>query len=94
MAARTAEQKLRRAGNERRRYAMTCVAVLRAVLPELADDALATCALRQLSVAVRRAGAKQSTLAAFRQVEGSSGPSSNEQPMLVEQRAADARGVP
>ena len=89
LAARTAEQRRRRSGNEQRRYAMKRVDVLRTVLPELANDALATCALRQLSVAVRRAGARQSTLAAFRQVESSSGPLSKDQPRCLDQKVAD-----
>ena len=94
MAARTAEQRRRRAETERRRYTIKRVAVLRALLPELVDDALATCALRQLSVAVRRSGVGQGTLAAFRQVESSSGPLSKEQPLCAELTAADARSAP
>ena len=91
LAARTAEQRKRRAETERRRYTKKRVAELRALLPELPDGSLAK--LRQLSVAVRRAGAKQSTLAAFRQVESSSGHLSNEQPLSVEQTVVDARGA-
>ena len=94
MAAKTAEQRRRRAETERRRYTIKRVAVLRALLPELVDDALATCALRQLSVAVRRSGVGQGTLAAFRQVESSSGPLSKEQPLCAELTAADARSAP
>ena len=94
MAARTAAQRRRRAETERRRYTIKRVAVLRALLPELVDDALATCALRQLSVAVRRSGVGQGTLAAFRQVESSSGPLSKEQPLCAELTAADARSAP
>ena len=73
------------------RYTKKRVEVLRAALPELPDGSLAK--LRQLSAAVRRAGAKQGTLAAFRQVESSSGPLSNEQPLYVEEGAVDARVV-
>ena len=90
-AVRTAEQRKRRAETERRRYTKKRVAELRALLPELPDGSLAE--LRQLSVAVRRAGAKQSTLAAFREVEHSSGHFSKE-PLCVEQRAVDVRGEP
>ena len=46
------------------------------------------------SMAVRRVGAKQDTLAAFRQVESSSGHLSKEQPLYVEQTVVDARGAP
>ena len=63
--------------------------ILRALLPELVDDALATCALRQLSVAVRRSGAGQLPMAAFRQVETSSGPLSKDQPRCLDQKVAD-----
>ena len=91
LAARTAEQRRRRAETERIRYTKKRVEVLRAALPELPDGSLAS--LRQLSVAVRRAGATQSTLAAFRQVESSSGHLSNEQPLSVEQTVVDARGA-
>ena len=91
LAARTAEQRERRAETERIRYTKKRIEVLRAALPELPDGALAK--LRQLSVAVRRAGARQSTLAAFREVEYSSGHFSKEQPLCVEQRAVDARGA-
>ena len=91
MAARTAEQRERRAETERIRYTKKRIEVLRAALPELPDGALAK--LRQLSVAVRRAGARQSTLAAFREVEYSSGHFSKE-PLCVEHRAVDARGEP
>ena len=91
MTARKEERRRRRAETERIRYRNKRTAVLRAALPELPDGALAK--LRQLSVAVRRAGAQQGTLAAFRQVESSSGPLSNEQPLCVEQRAVDARVV-
>ena len=94
MAAKTAEQRRRRAETERRRYTIKRVAVLRALLPELVDDALATCALRQLSVAVRRSGAGQLPMAAFRQVESSSGSLSKEQPLCAELTAADARSAP
>ena len=90
-AVRTAEQRKRRAETERRRYTKKRVAELRALLPELPDGSLAE--LRQLSVAVRRAGATQITLAAFRQVESSSGHLSNEQPLSVEQTVVDARGA-
>ena len=93
MAARTAAQRRRRAETERRRYTIKRVAVLRALLPELVDDALATCALRQLSVAVRRSGAGQLPMAAFRQVETSSGPLSKDQPRCLDQTVADARGA-
>ena len=92
LAARTAEQRERRAETERRRYTKKRVAELRALLPELPDGSLAE--LRQLSVAVRRAGAKQSTLVAFSQVESSSGTLSNDQPLCVESAAVDARGAP
>ena len=91
LAARTAEQRRRRAETERIRYTKKRVEVLRAALPELPDGSLAS--LRQLSVAVRRAGATQITLAAFRQVESSSGHLSNEQPLSVEQTVVDARGA-
>ena len=92
LAARTAEQRKRRAETERRRYTKKRVAELRALLPELPDGSLAE--LRQLSVAARRAGATHSTLAAFRQVESSSGHLSKEQPLYVEQTVVDARGAP
>ena len=92
LAARMAEQRERRAETERIRYTKKRIEVLRAALPELPDGALAK--PRQLSVAVRRAGARQSTLAAFREVEYSSGHFSKEQPLCVEQRAVDARGAP
>ena len=92
LAARTAEQRKRRAETERRRYTKKRVAELRALLPELPDGSLAE--LRQLSVAVRRAGAKQSTLVAFSQVESSSGTLSNDQPLCVDSAAVDARGAP
>ena len=91
LAARTAEQRRRRAETERIRYTKKRVELLRAALPELPDGSLAK--LRQLSVAVRRAGAKQSTLVAFSQVGSSSGPLSNEQPLYVEEGAVDARVV-
>ena len=91
-AVRTAEQRKRRAETERRRYTKKRVAELRALLPELPDGSLAK--LRQLSVAVRRAGAKQSTLVAFSQVESSSGTLSNDQPLCVDSAAVDARGAP
>ena len=91
MTARKEERRRRRAETERIRYRNKRTAVLRAALPELPDGALAK--LRQLSVAVRRAGAQQGTLAAFRQVESSSGALSNEPPLCVEQRAVDARVV-
>ena len=87
LAARTAEQRRRRAETERIRYTKKRVEVLRAALPELPDGSLAT--LRQLSVAVRRAGATQTTLAAFRQVESSSGPLSKDQPRCLDQKVAD-----
>ena len=61
--------------------------MFRAALPELRDGSLAN--QRQLSVAVRRAGATQSTLAAFRQVEFSSGPLSKDQPRFLDQKVAD-----
>ena len=91
-AVRTAEQRKRRAETERRRYTKKRVAELRALLPELPDGSLAE--LRQLSVAVRRAGAKQSTLVSFSQVESSSGTLSNDQPLCVDSAAVDARGAP
>ena len=91
-AVRTAEQRKRRAETERRRYTKKRVAELRALLPELPDGSLAK--LRQLSVAVRRAGAKQSTLVSFSQVESSSGTLSNDQPLCVDSAAVDARGAP
>ena len=91
-AVRTAEQRKRRAETERRRYTKKRVAELRALLPELPDGSLAK--LRQLSVAVRRAGAKQSTLVAFSRVESSSGTLSNDQPLCVDSAAVDARGAP
>ena len=86
-AVRTAEQRKRRAETERRRYTKKRVAELRALLPELPDGSLAE--LRQLSVAARRAGATHSTLAAFRQVESSSGPLSKDQPRCLDQKVAD-----
>ena len=91
-AVRTAEQRKRRAETERRRYTKKRVAELRALLPELPDGSLAE--LRQLSVAVRRAGAKQSALVSFSQVESSSGTLSNDQPLCVDSAAVDARGAP
>ena len=92
MTARKEERKRRRAETERIRYRNKRTAVLRAVLPELPDGALAK--LRQLSVAVRRAGAQQGTLAAFRQVESSSGTLSKDQPLCADSMTVDARSVP
>ena len=74
MAARTAEQLRRRAENERRRYTAMRLASLRKLFPELPPGVLERAALRQVSVAVRRAGAGQGTLSASSEAECSSGP--------------------
>jgi len=76
MAARTAEQKRRRAENERRRYVKRRMAFLRELFPGLPPDASERGALRQVSAAVRRAGVGQGTLSAFSDAECSSGPPS------------------
>ena len=94
MAARTAEQRRRRAEKERHRYTKERLLHLQSLHPGLPPDVLDRAALRQLSVAVRRAGATQSTLAAFSQVESSSGTLSNDQPLCVDSAAVDARGAP
>ena len=94
MAARTATQRQRRAENERRRYTKKRLLHLQSLHPELAFDALNRAALRGVSVSLRRAGAGQGPLAAFRQAESPSGSLSKEQPLCVERRAVDARGVP
>ena len=73
MTASTNERKRRRAATERRRYVKKRLAHLRNVHPELPNDVLDRVALRQVSVSVRRAGAGQSSLAAFRLAESSSG---------------------
>ena len=93
IAARTAQQRRKRAERERRRYTKERLLHLQSLHPGLPPDVLDRAALRQLSVAVRRAGATQSTLAAFREVEYSSGHFSKE-PLCVEHRAVDARGEP
>ena len=94
MAARTAQQRRKRAERERRRYTKERLLHLQSLHPGLPPDVLDRAALRQLSVAVRRAGGTQITLAAFRQVESSSGHLSKEQPLYVEQTVVDARGAP
>ena len=78
MTASTNERKRRRAATERRRYVKKRLAHLRNVHPELPNDVLDRVALRQVSVSVRRAGAGQSSLAAFRLAESSSGLMSKE----------------
>ena len=93
MAARTAEQRRRRAEKERRRYTKERLLHLQSLHPGLPPDVLDRAALRQLSVAVRRAGATQSTLAAFRHVESSSGPLSKDQPRCLDQKVADGELV-
>ena len=94
MAARTAQQRRKRAERERRRYTKERLLHLQSLHPGLPPDVLDRAALRQLSVAVRRAGAKQSTLVSFSQVESSSGTLSNDQPLCVDSAAVDARGAP
>ena len=74
MVARTAEQMRRRAENERRRYTARRLASLRKRFPELPPDVLERAALRQVSVAVRRAGVGQGTLSASSEAECSPGP--------------------
>ena len=78
MAARTVEQRRRRAETERRRYTKKRVAVLRAVLPDLPPDVLERANLRQISVCVRRAGGGQRASGAFEELGTSSGPPSKE----------------
>ena len=78
MAARTVEQRRRRAETERRRYTKKRVAVLRAVLPDLPPDVLERANLRHVSVCVRRAGGGQGAPSASKELDTSSGPLSKE----------------
>ena len=93
LASRTAQQRRKRAERERRRYTKERLLHLQSLHPGLPPDVLDRAALRQLSVAVRRAGGTQITLAAFRHVESSSGPLSKDQPRCLEQTVVDARGA-
>ena len=77
MAPRTEQQRRRRAENERRRYTATRLALLKERLPEIHPDVLQRAPLRQVSVAVRRFGDRQSPLSAFSAAESSSGSVSN-----------------
>ena len=73
MVARTEEQRRRRAENERRRYTAKRLALLKERFPEMPPDVLQRAPLRQVSVAVRRFGDRQSALSAFSAAESSSG---------------------
>ena len=72
MVARTEEQLQRRAENERRRYTAKRLALLKERFPEMPPDVLQRAPLRQVSVAVRRFGDRQSPLSAFSTAESSS----------------------
>ena len=77
MAPRTEQQRRRRAENERRRYTAERLASLKERFPGMPPDVLQRAPLRQVSVAVRRFGDRQSALGAFRDAESSSGSVSN-----------------
>ena len=77
MVARTEEQRRRRAENERRRYTAKRLALLKERFSEMPPDVLQRAPLRQVSVAVRRFGDRQSPLSAFSAAESSSGSVSN-----------------
>ena len=77
MAPRTEQQRQRRAENERRRYTAKRLALLKERFPEMPPDVLQRAPLRQVSVAVRRHGDRQSPLSAFSVAEPSSGSVSN-----------------
>jgi hypothetical protein len=77
MAARTEEQRRRRAENERRRYSAKRMASLKERFPGMPPDVLLRAPLRQVSFAVRRIGDRQSALSAFSDEESSSGSISN-----------------
>ena len=77
MVARTEEQRWRRAENERRRYTAKRMASLKERFPGMPPDVLQRAPLRQVSVAVRRFGDRQSPLSAFSAAESSSGSVSN-----------------
>ena len=65
MAPRTQQQRRRRAENERRRYTAERLASLKERFPGMPPDVLQRAPLRQVSVAVRRFGDRQSPLSAF-----------------------------
>ena len=73
MAPRTEQQRRGRAENERRRYTAKRLALLKERFPEMPPDVLQRAPLRQVSVAVRRFGGRQSPLSAFSAAESSSG---------------------
>ena len=77
MAPRTEQQRRGRAENERRRYTAKRLALLKERLPEMPPDVRQRAPLRQVSVAVRRFGGRQSPLSAFSAAESSSGSVSN-----------------
>ena len=77
MAPRTEQQRRKRAENERRRYTAKRLALLKERFPEMPPDVLQRAPLRQVSVAVRRLGDRQSPLSAFSAAESSSGSVSN-----------------
>ena len=74
MAPRTEQQRRGRAENERRRYTAKRLATLTQRFPGMPPNVLELANLRQVSVAVRKAGDGQSTLSAFSEDEGPSGP--------------------
>ena len=77
MAPRTEEQRRRGAENERHRYTAKRLASLKERFPGMPRDVLQRAPLRQVSVAVRRFGDRQSPLSAFSAAESSSGSVSN-----------------
>ena len=74
MAARTEEQRRRRAENERQRYTVKRLASLKERFPMMPSDVLQRAPLRQVSVAMRRMGEGQCALSAFSEEECSYGP--------------------
>ena len=77
MAPRTEQQRQRRAEIERRRYTAKRLALLKERFPEMPPDVLQRAPLRQVSVAVRKFGDRQSPISAFSAAESSSGSVSN-----------------
>ena len=77
MALRTEQQRRRRAENECRRYTAKRLASLKQRFPGMPPEVLQRAPLRQVSVAVRRFGDRQSPLSAFSAAESSSGSVSN-----------------
>ena len=77
MTPRTERQRWKRAENERRRYTATRLALLKERLPEMPPDVLQRAPLRQVSIAVRMLGDRQSPLSAFSAAVSSSGSVSN-----------------